>query len=294
MTSIIRTRSSSRATTSRRQTSTPCFVHSTMPSMKLKATHRAEPCATGLRTDADRVAHVQPARRTAGDFGLGATALHPAGQGRCREPSARRTTRAGRRWASQCRLNEPRRILCWSRSARKSCRPKRCAPLMEAFAAKRCWPASTNARLAHGEARAYGSPRRLAVIDRAISPSGSRTGRVEQKGPPTNIALRRRRQTDTGRDRFRKKMRRGGIGPWPQPDRQGRVAGRLPRSKPAGQRRRANARTDRGGAPWTCPFRAACAGARPTSSLYARCTGSCCCTATTVIDGDADGRRCRQ
>jgi glycyl-tRNA synthetase beta chain len=65
--------------------------------------------------------------------------------------------------------------------------PKALLPLMEAFA-EQLAAGIDDARLGHGEVRAYASPRRLAVIVQDLATAQDDRA-VEQKGPPTRIAF---------------------------------------------------------------------------------------------------------
>lgn len=65
--------------------------------------------------------------------------------------------------------------------------PKALPPLMEAFG-RSLAEGIDNARLAHGDVRAYASPRRLAVVVSALA-EAQEDRAVEQKGPPTRIAF---------------------------------------------------------------------------------------------------------
>jgi glycyl-tRNA synthetase beta chain len=65
--------------------------------------------------------------------------------------------------------------------------PKALLPLMEAFG-EQLEAGLVDARLAHGELRAYASPRRLAVLVRGLSIAQDDRA-VEQKGPPTRVAF---------------------------------------------------------------------------------------------------------
>jgi glycyl-tRNA synthetase beta chain len=64
--------------------------------------------------------------------------------------------------------------------------PKALRGLMDAFAGN-LGNEITEARLGHGELRAYASPRRLAVIVEALA-SGQEDRRLSQKGPPVSVA----------------------------------------------------------------------------------------------------------
>ena len=65
--------------------------------------------------------------------------------------------------------------------------PKALRSLMDAFAAN-LTAAIDDARLAHGEVRAYASPRRLAVFIAALA-GEQEARRVSQKGPPVSVAF---------------------------------------------------------------------------------------------------------
>ena len=78
------------------------------------------------------------------------------------------------------------------------------------------------ARLAHGEVKAVGTPRRLAVWARGVAAKQT-DAQTEAFGPPVAQAYDAEGSADPGRARVRAQPGRGGVGARARPDAEGRA-----------------------------------------------------------------------